>query len=65
MIPVTQWFRYNRVNGWTFNHLEDLHATTTHPTPKFPSQEGWRNGTWERYHVWLTTDKPAQLRTRP
>jgi hypothetical protein len=53
VIPVTLWYRHDRINGWDFNHLEDGHATTDKPTPKFPSQAGWVNANWEAYHCWL------------
>ena len=58
---VTKWFRHDHLNGWQFNHLEDGHADTTHPTPKFVSQDGWRRATWSRCHAWLTADKPPKL----
>ena len=58
---VTQWFRHDHINGWQFNHLEDGHVCTTHPTPKFDSQNGWRRATWARYHVYLTDDIPPKV----
>lgn len=60
MTPCTLWYRHDRVNGWDFNHLEDGHATTAKPEPKFPSQV-WARATWERYHAWLTTDAPPRV----
>lgn len=57
----TQWFRHDRMNGWEFNHLEDGHATSDKPTPRFPSQAGWLRATWRRYHCWLTADVPPKV----
>ena len=57
----TQWFRHDRINGWEFNHLEDGHATSDKPTPRFPSQAGWLRATWQRYHCWLTADVPPKV----
>lgn len=57
----TQWFRYDHINGWEFNHIEMGHAAGEKPVSHFASQHGWRNATWERYHCWLTADVPPRV----
>jgi hypothetical protein len=59
--PCTKWYRHDRANGWEFNHLEDGHAVSDKPTPKFASQAGWARATWIKYHCWLTADVPPKV----
>lgn len=62
MNPATLWYFYDPHGGWGFNHLSDGHEWGERPAPKCPNQVGpWSKGTWDRYHVWLTTDKPAKV----
>lgn len=67
MTPCTLWFRYIqedrlRLDPWAFNHLEDGHATTTHPAPKVAAaQGGWARARWERTWAWLTADVPPRV----
>ena len=61
MTPCTLWYLHDPFNDWQFNHLEDGHALTRTPTPKFPSQSGWRNGTWEKYHRALDDSTPPRV----
>ncbi len=61
MTPCTQWYRHDRVHGWQFNHLENGHSKQDKPTPRFPTQEGWKNAQWIRYSCWLTSDVPPRV----
>jgi hypothetical protein len=62
--PCTIWYRHDPIKGWRQNHLEDGHATTDKPMPKFPSQQGWKNGRWERYYGWLSNGKVVWENTK-
>ena len=55
MKPVTVWRRWNpKSKEWEHNHIEDGHASTVTPTPRFPAQQTWNDSYWWRAHKWLT-----------
>jgi hypothetical protein len=45
--PVTRWEVWDgEAKVWWHNHIEAGHVSGDTPTPKFPSQSGWRKRTW-------------------
>ena len=57
--PVTAWIRWEPstkgpAGRWTFNHIEDGHASTE--TPADSLGRGWARGQWRSAHGELVPD---------